>query len=65
MPLTWNQVRRGLEPMRYTLRTAPALLSKSDAWKDYCDGERRLIETLKRLTAGGRATSPRARRNEA
>jgi bifunctional non-homologous end joining protein LigD len=64
MPLTWNQVRRGLEPMRYTLRTAPALLSKSVAWKDYCDGERRLTEALKRLTAGGRAASPRAPRNE-
>jgi bifunctional non-homologous end joining protein LigD len=57
-------VRRGLEPMRYTLRTAPALLSKSVAWKDYCDGERRLTEALKRLTAGGRAASPRAPRNE-
>src|SRR5262249_41496751 len=57
MPLTWNQVKRGLEPMRYTLRTVPALLSKSAAWKDYCEGERRLLESLKRLKAGGQAAS--------
>src|SRR5215469_9385791 len=55
MPLTWNQVKRGLEPMRYTLWTVPALLSESAAWKDYCEGERRLLEALKRLKAGGQA----------
>jgi bifunctional non-homologous end joining protein LigD len=59
MPLSWNQVRRGLEPMRFTVRTAPALLSRSTAWKDYCEGERRLLEALKRLAAGGKAASPR------
>ena len=57
MPLTWNQVKRGLEPMRYTLWTVPGLLSKSWAWKDYCEGERRLLEVLKRLKAGGQAAS--------
>jgi bifunctional non-homologous end joining protein LigD len=57
MPLTWNQVKRGLEPMRYTVRTVPALLSKSAAWKDYCEGERRLLDTLKRLTAGRQPVS--------
>jgi bifunctional non-homologous end joining protein LigD len=61
MPLTWAQVRRGLEPLRYTLRTVPALLSKSAAWRDYCEGERRLMEAHKRLRAGGRAPRvPRA-----
>jgi len=64
MPLTWPQVRRGLEPLRYTLRTVPALLSKSAAWRDYCEGERRLVEALKRLRAGGRAASSRAPRTE-
>jgi len=55
MPLSWPQVRRGLDPLRYTVRTVPALLAKSTAWKDYCEGERRLVEALKRLTAGSRA----------
>jgi bifunctional non-homologous end joining protein LigD len=64
MPLTWPQVRRGLEPLRYTLRTVPALLSKSAAWRDYCEGERRLGEALKRLRAGGRAASSPAPRTE-
>ena len=62
MPLTWPQVRKGLEPLRYTLRTVPALLSKSAAWKDYCEGERRLVEAHKRLRAGSRAMPSRARR---
>jgi bifunctional non-homologous end joining protein LigD len=64
MPLTWPQVRRGLEPLRYTVRSVPALLSKSKAWRDYCEGERRLVEALKRLSAGGRAAPSRAPRNE-
>jgi bifunctional non-homologous end joining protein LigD len=64
MPLTWPQVRSGLEPPRYTLRTVPALLSKSAAWRDYCEGERRLVEALKRLRPGGRAASSRAPRSE-
>ena len=55
MPLSWPQVRRGLDPLRYTVRTVPALLAKSTAWKDYSEGERRLVEALKRLTAGSRA----------
>jgi bifunctional non-homologous end joining protein LigD len=57
MPLTWSQVRRGLEPMRYTLRTVPVLLSKSTAWKDYCEGERPLLKARKCLTADGQVTS--------
>ena len=48
MPLTWVQVRRGLEPLRYTIRTAPGLLAKSSAWKDYCEYGRPLREALKR-----------------
>ena len=35
MPLGWEQVKAGLEPGRFTIRTAAALLAKSGAWKDY------------------------------
>ena len=49
MPLTWTQVKAGLDPQRYTVRTAPALLKKSTAWADYCDGERPLAPAIKRL----------------
>jgi bifunctional non-homologous end joining protein LigD len=49
MPLTWAQVRKGLDPRRYTVRSAAALLSKSDAWKDYCDSERPLAPAVRQL----------------
>ncbi|MBA4012511.1 MAG: DNA ligase D [Phenylobacterium sp.] len=48
-PLTWSQVRAGLDPRRYTIRTAPALLAKTNAWADYADGERPLETAIKRL----------------
>ena len=49
MPLTWSQVKAGLDPARYTLRTVPALLAKLKAWTDYCDGERPLADAVRRL----------------
>ena len=49
MPLTWTQVRAGLDPKRFTIRTAPALIAKSPAWEDYCEGERSLEAAIKRL----------------
>jgi bifunctional non-homologous end joining protein LigD len=55
MPLTWQQVRKGLDPMRYTLRSVPALLARMQAWKDYCELERPLRTALKRIAAGGKA----------
>jgi bifunctional non-homologous end joining protein LigD len=39
MPLLWSQVKTGLDPKRYTIRTVPSLLAKLTAWDDYCDGE--------------------------
>ncbi len=53
-PLTWGQVRAGLDPHKYTVRTAPALLAKTDAWKDYCDSEKPLADAIKRLEKAGR-----------
>jgi len=55
MPLDWAQVKKGLDPMRYTVRSAPTLLARSTAWKDYCQGERPLLEALKRVTSGSKA----------
>ncbi|MEH7881903.1 DNA ligase D [Rhizobium laguerreae] len=49
MPLTWNQVKSDLDPKRFTIRTVPALLSKSSAWEDYGDGKRPLEQAIKRL----------------
>jgi bifunctional non-homologous end joining protein LigD len=48
-PLTWSQVKKGLDPKRYTLRTAPALLAETTAWRDYDASARPLRAASKRL----------------
>jgi bifunctional non-homologous end joining protein LigD len=53
MPIVWGQVRSGLSPQRFTLRTAPGLMAKSDPWADYCDSQRPLAAAIRRL--GSRA----------
>jgi bifunctional non-homologous end joining protein LigD len=50
MPITWAQVKADLDPKRFTVRTVPALLAKSTAWKDYCDGLRPLEHAIKQLS---------------
>ena len=50
MPLTSGQVRPGLDPLRYTIRTVPQLLRKSKAWNDYCDSERSILQAKARLS---------------
>jgi bifunctional non-homologous end joining protein LigD len=49
MPVSWGQVKKGLDPARYTVRTVPALVGKLTAWADYCDGERPLAAAVERL----------------
>jgi bifunctional non-homologous end joining protein LigD len=50
MPLTWTQVRAGLDPMRFTVRTAAELIARSPAWEDYAEAERPLAPAIKRLS---------------
>ena len=49
MPLTWAQVKAGLDPRRYTIRTVPALLRKSKAWLDYEAASRPLEKAISAL----------------
>jgi bifunctional non-homologous end joining protein LigD len=49
MPLTWAQVKSGLDPRKYTIRTAAGLLRKSKAWSDYAKSARPLQPAIKRL----------------
>jgi len=49
MPLTWNQVKAGLDPKRFTIRTAPRLIEASPAWEGYGEAARPLGEALERL----------------
>jgi bifunctional non-homologous end joining protein LigD len=49
MPLNWTQVKAGLDPARFTIRTAPALIARSTAWADYFDAAKPLKAAIKRL----------------
>ncbi|MBX3501913.1 MAG: DNA ligase D [Alphaproteobacteria bacterium] len=49
MPLNWTQVRGGLDPKRYTIRTAPRLLKSARPWADYADGARSLAAAIRKL----------------
>jgi len=50
MPLTWTQVKTGLDPKRFTVRTASALIGKSGAWRDYDASSVALAGVAKKLT---------------
>lgn len=49
MPLTWTQVKRGLDPRAYTVRTAPGLIRKGSAWADYDKARPSLAAVAKKL----------------
>ncbi|MGE5408564.1 MAG: non-homologous end-joining DNA ligase, partial [Syntrophothermus sp.] len=49
MPLTWNQVRKSLDPKRFTVHTAAGLLKSTEAWADYRQSERSLKSAIKKL----------------
>src|SRR5262249_11463110 len=49
MPLSWTQVKTGLDPRKFTLRTAPALLKKSKPWADYARSAKPLRSAIERL----------------
>jgi len=57
MPLTWAQVRKGLEPARYTIQTAPGLLAKSKAWQEYAAAAKPLQAARKRRPSARRAAA--------
>jgi bifunctional non-homologous end joining protein LigD len=49
MPLTWAQVKAGLDPRRFTVRSVPPLLRKTRAWVDYDDAARPLDAAIGRF----------------
>jgi bifunctional non-homologous end joining protein LigD len=49
MPVTWAEVKAGLDPLRFTLRSAPALLKRSKAWADYDRAGQPLAAAIARL----------------
>ena len=48
-PLSWGQVKSGLDPKAFTLRTYPALLKKPDPWTEFRAGAVSLRPLLKKL----------------
>lgn len=52
MPLTWSQVKAGLDPKRYTIESVPALIKRSKAWTDYDDAAAPLKAAIRTLTSG-------------
>jgi bifunctional non-homologous end joining protein LigD len=46
MPLTWAQVKAGLDPARFTVRTAPGLIGAGKAWAGYDKAARPLKAAL-------------------
>ncbi|HEX3429818.1 MAG TPA: DNA ligase D [Rhizomicrobium sp.] len=50
MPLAWNAVKAGLDPTRYTMRTATNLIAGSRVWKEYCEAERPLRGAIEKLS---------------
>jgi bifunctional non-homologous end joining protein LigD len=55
MPLTWTQARAGLDPKKFTIRTARALLERSGAWEGYAGASRPLLPAVGKLA--GRASA--------
>ncbi|SDN68154.1 DNA ligase D [Afipia sp. GAS231] len=51
MPLTWTQVRGDLDPKKFTVRTVPALLSKTKAWVGYDDAAVSIKAAMKKLAS--------------
>ena len=48
-PLTWSQVKPGLDPSAFSLHTADALLRKPDPWKDFRAAEASLRPALRMM----------------
>jgi bifunctional non-homologous end joining protein LigD len=51
MPVPWTLVRAGLDPKRFTVTSAPALLGRNTGWENYAESERSLESAIRRLTS--------------
>jgi bifunctional non-homologous end joining protein LigD len=58
MPLHWKEVKRGLDPTKFTVRSTPELLRKSKPWVGYAGAARPLTGAIRAVT---QATKPKRR----
>jgi bifunctional non-homologous end joining protein LigD len=63
VPISWTQVKSGLDSTRFTMRTVPAMLNKLRAWDGYCDAEMPLEPAIRKLVGGKAKPSSAQRRN--
>jgi bifunctional non-homologous end joining protein LigD len=54
MPVHWKDVRGGLDPKNFTLRSSPGLLRKSKPWEGYAKAARSLSEAIRLVTQAGK-----------
>jgi len=62
MPLFWKQVRAGLDPHKFTVSTAPALLRRGKPWSDYAGSARPIRDAIQKLT-GKTSSGPSTQRS--
>jgi bifunctional non-homologous end joining protein LigD len=59
MPIHWKDVRRGLDPQKFTVRSAPTVLRKTKPWEGYTQAARSLADAIRSVTG---TPKPKARR---
>jgi len=52
VPISWSQVKKGLDPSKWTIHTAWPLLKKADPWSDIAKSAKALGPALKKLDVG-------------
>ena len=62
MPVHWKEVRSGLEPKDFTVRTAPKLLQEKKPWDGYAGAARSLAEAIHSITQAAKPPSRRKKR---
>jgi bifunctional non-homologous end joining protein LigD len=54
VPITWAQVKAGLEPGKFTIATSAPLLKKADPWAELAKSAKALGPAMKLLTSPAR-----------
>jgi bifunctional non-homologous end joining protein LigD len=60
MPIDWKQVKPGLKPAQFTVRTAPSMLEKMKPWRNYDASARPLDAAIARVVAASARTTTSA-----
>ncbi len=61
MPISWAQVRAGLDPSRFNIRTVPQLIARSKAWEGYEDAARPVVKAVELLAKAQKSSRARGK----